>query len=144
MSRSQDAVQCFRAGCNCSQAVLSAFAEDYDLDDALALRLACGFGGGVGRSGSTCGAVTGAVLVIGLAEATPDARSLDTKNRVYNLVQEFIQAFTATHRSTVCRELLECDISVPEGYMEAQSLGLFQNRCPTYVEDAVAILEEML
>ena len=56
----------FRRGMNCAQAVVLAFAADYGLDEALAAKVACGLGGGVGRAREVCGAVTGAAVVLGL------------------------------------------------------------------------------
>lgn len=144
MGRSEQAVERFRSGFNCSQAVLAAFAEDYGLDLEAAAKIACGFGGGMGRTGHTCGAVTGAIMVLGLAESGPDPLALVSKVRVYGLVQDLMRQFEALHQTTSCRELLGCEIGTPEGYQEAQRLDLFQTRCPDYVADAVQILEEML
>ncbi|NLY00343.1 MAG: C_GCAxxG_C_C family protein [Rhodopirellula sp.] len=61
MSRVEQAVSCFESGFNCSQAVLSTYAEDFELDQGAALKLAAGFGGGMGRKARTCGGVTGAL-----------------------------------------------------------------------------------
>ncbi len=98
----------------------------------------------MGRLGYTCGAVTGAVMVLGLAECVPDPRALATKVHTYGLVQEFMERFKALHGTTACADLLGCDIHIPEGYAEATQRGLFQEECPKFVEDAAAILEEML
>ncbi len=144
MSKSEHAVESFRAGANCSQAVFGEYAEERGVDSVSALKIACGFGGGMGRLGGTCGAVTGAIMAIGLADCDPDPRAPVTKARVYALVRSFVEEFEARHPSTLCRELLGCDISSPEGYDEATTLGLFQTKCPKYVEDAVEILEDML
>ena len=143
MGKSEEAVEQFRSGANCSQAVLGVYAEQYGIDPESALAIACGFGAGMGRMGHTCGAVTGAIMVIGLAAGEPDPRSFAAKIRVYGLVRTFIERFTALHKTTSCRELLDCDLSTPEGYEDAQGRGLFQTQCPTYVQDAVEILEEM-
>ncbi len=143
MSRSEHAAEQFRAGLNCSQAVLGEYAEEFGVDFASALRIACGFGGGMGRMGCTCGAVTGAITVIGLRACVPDPRDPMTKARVYNLVRSFVERFEARHQTISCRELLGCDISTPGGLEEAQRLGLLETKCPNYVEDAIEILEEM-
>jgi C_GCAxxG_C_C family probable redox protein len=144
LSRSEEAVERFRSGSNCSQAVLATYAEDYDLDLDLALKIACGLGGGIGRTAQTCGAVTGAVLVLGLAESGPDPTTPAAKTRVYGLVKSFIHQFTERHQTISCHELLGCDIGTTDGYMDAQRLELFQTRCPKYVEDAVEILDSLL
>jgi C_GCAxxG_C_C family probable redox protein len=144
MDKSERAVEQFKAGLNCSQTVFRQYAEDYGVDRESALKIACGFGGGLGRMGYTCGAVTGAIMVLGLATCGPDPTALTTKVRTYGLVQSFIQQFTARHGATSCRELLGCEIGTPEGHEEAVQRGLFQTRCPEFVQDAVEILEDML
>jgi C_GCAxxG_C_C family probable redox protein len=144
MKRSEHAVDEFVSGLNCSQAVLAAFAEDLNVDPSTAHGVACGFGGGIGRMAGVCGAVTGAVMVIGLKECTSDPRDPLKKARTYGMVQAFAEEFKARHETLECRELLGCDISTPEGFDEARQTGLFNDRCPCFVADAVEILEEML
>lgn len=144
MSKSEHAVERFKTGANCSQAVLGEYAEEYGVDSTSALKIACGFGGGMGRLGGTCGAVTGAIMAIGLVACDSDPRAPATKARVYALVRTFIEEFETRHETISCRELLGCDISAPEGHEEAMRLGLFETKCPKYVEDAVEILEDML
>ena len=73
MSRVEQAVSCFQGGFNCSQAVLSTYAQDFGLDREAALKLAAGFGGGMGRMAGTCGAVTGAFMVLGLKHGPTEA-----------------------------------------------------------------------
>ena len=73
MSRVEQAVSCFKGGFNCSQAVLSTYAQDFGLDREAALKLAAGFGGGMGRMAGTCGAVTGAFMVLGLKHGPTEA-----------------------------------------------------------------------
>ena len=143
MNKSQHAAEQFRAGANCSQAVFGEFAEECGVDAAWALKSACGFGGGMGRLGGTCGAVTGAIMAIGLLACGPDPLDSIAKARVYALVRSFVEEFETRHGTISCRELLGCDISTSEGHAEASRLGLFETECPTYVEDAVEILEEM-
>lgn len=143
VNKSEHAVERFRAGLNCAQAVLEAFADDLGIDPDTAQRIACGFGGGIGRTGGVCGAVTGAVMVIGLASCGADPRSLATKNQVHDLVRSFLQEFEDEHGATSCRDLLGCDMGTDEGRAQALSLGLLETRCPLYVEDAVEILETM-
>jgi C_GCAxxG_C_C family probable redox protein len=143
MKRSEHALEEFSSGLNCSQAVLAEYAEELGVDFEIAQRIACGFGGGMGRMGGTCGAVTGAFMVIGLKACAPDPRDAFAKARTYTLVQAFAEEFEARHQTLSCRELLECDISTPEGFDEARRSGVLAERCPAYVSDAVEILEEM-
>jgi C_GCAxxG_C_C family probable redox protein len=98
----------------------------------------------MGRMGGTCGAVTGAFMVLGLkyGNVTPDDQA--AKDRLQALIEEFTRQFRARHRSLVCKELLGCDIGAPGGLAWARSNNLFKTRCVKYVEDAAAILEGML
>ena len=123
---------------NCAQAVLTAFCEELGLDRATALKLARGFGGGMGRGGKTCGAVTGAYMVLGLREA---AMSREGVEAVYARIKEFNANFIALFGSTECKELLDCDLSSPEGLSRARAEGLFTRVCPGFVRGAVGILE---
>jgi C_GCAxxG_C_C family probable redox protein len=126
---------------NCAQSVLTAFSDELGLDKAIALKLARGFGGGMGRSGKTCGAVTGAYMVIGLAESKAAREGVEA---VYARVREFNERFIELHGSTSCTELLRCDLSDADELARARSEGLFVRVCPCFVKDAVEILEKML
>lgn len=118
MGKSEHAVEQFKAGSNCSQAVLGEYAEEHGVDSASALKIACGFGGGMGRLGGTCGAVTGAIMAIGLVACDPDPRSLVAKARTYTLVRSFIEEFETRHQAISCRELLGCDSVLPRVTMK--------------------------
>ena len=145
MDRTETAVQMFEQEFSCSQSVFSAFADPADISRETALRVASGFGGGLARTGDTCGAVTGAIMALGLrhcgvpAEADPLG-----KQRTYPPVQEFLARFRTRHGSIVCRELLGCDLGTPEGLQSAREQGLFKSRCPLFVRTAAEFLEELL
>jgi len=144
MSKEQDAAACFCDGFSCSQAILSTYGPRYGLEREQALRLAAGLGGGMGRMGRACGAVTGAFLVIGLDQGGTSAADKAAKERTYGSVREFADRFRERHGSTRCRELLECDVSDPADYARAQEEGLFKQRCPGFVQSAGELLEELL
>lgn len=124
----------FNGGNNCSQAVLTAFASDYGLDEETALKITCGFGSGV-RNAEICGAVSGAVMVIGLKYGY-------SKEICNQKTEEFTAKFKAENGSVVCRKLLNCDISTPAGREKAIAGNLFNTKCLDMVVSAVTILEE--
>jgi len=66
MSRTETACESISKGITCSAAVFSAFSSEMGLDVKTARKIACGFGGGVSKTGNICGAVSGAIMVIGL------------------------------------------------------------------------------
>src|SRR5271157_2412795 len=116
INRIETAESCFRQGFSCSQAILSTFGEQFGLDRDTVLKLAAGFGGGMGRMAGTCGAVTGAVMVLGLkyGAVSPDDRQ--AKELTYEKVREFAARFKEREGSLVCRELLGYDINSPVEY----------------------------
>ena len=136
-------MELFRQGFSCSQAVLAAYAPMFGLERETALKVSSGFGGGMGRLGETCGAVTGAFMVLGLkfGTATTDRQA---KEAAYAMVREFAARFKAIHGSLVCRDLLGCDLNTPEGLAVAQEKKLFSTVCPPYVKTAARILEDLL
>ena len=142
MSKPEEAEAIFRGAFNCAQAVFTAFAPELGLERELALRVAGGFGGGIGRMGDVCGAVTGAVLVLGLKYGKYQPEDNAARDKTYALVQEFARQFRERHTHLACRDLLGCDISQPGGSEYARQNKLF-DRCRDYVRDAVDIVEGM-
>jgi C_GCAxxG_C_C family probable redox protein len=143
-AKPEQAVNIFKEGSNCSQAVISVYAEDFGLSLENALKIAHGFGGGMGRMAQTCGAVTGAFMVLGLKYGNADIHDKEARERIYGMVREFARRFENRNGSIVCRELLGCDISKPEGIANAKENGLFASVCPKMVGDAAGILDEMI
>jgi len=144
MDHSERAIVCFKEGFNCAQAVLSPFAPELGLERETALKIAGTFGGGMGRLGEVCGAVTGALMVLGLKYGCTDAQDPEGKEAAYRLVREFADRFRARHGALRCRDLLGCDIGTPEGRKLAHERGLFANLCPQLVRDAAEIVGQML
>ncbi|MFC1512255.1 C-GCAxxG-C-C family protein [Candidatus Latescibacterota bacterium] len=143
-SLTESALGIFEEGFSCSQSVLAAFCETCDLDRNTALKLADGFGGGMGHMALTCGAVTGGIMVIGLKHGRRSTSDSSSKEKTVTLVREFMRGFNGRNGSTDCRDLLGCNISTDGGYAHAHEHNLFHTICPKYVRDAVEILEELL
>lgn len=144
MSEVEKAVSCFSEGFMCSQAVLTAYAEQFGVDRETALKVSAAFGGGMGRMGEICGAVTGAFMVIGLKygrTTVQDAKSHEKTNR---LVKEFVDGFKSRNGSIVCRELLGCDLSTPEGLKAFVDKKLRDTLCTKFVCDAAEIVRKVL
>ncbi len=144
MDKINQAVNSFQKGFNCSQALLSTFAPGLGLDREPALKIACAFGAGIGCMGKTCGAVSGAIMVLSLKFGNADSEDNKSKDKVYDLVNKFAGLFRERNGSIECRELLPCDISTPEGLAEAREKKLFDTICVKLVQDATQIVEQML
>ena len=143
MNRVERAVSLFKKDFSCCQAVLSTYGPQFGLDHETALKISGAFGGGMGCMGETCGAVTGAFMLIGLKYGKTRAEDEQTKEKAYSLVREFVGKFKSRNGSIVCRELLGYDISTPEGRNLAREKGVFATLCPGLVHDAVEIIEQM-
>ena len=144
MSKAEEAKKQFEKGFFCAPAVLSTYSEQLGLEKALALKIACGFGGGIGRMGRTCGAVTGAVMVIGLRHGQVDLADEESRQRTHTLVKEFVDRFTALHGSIECRELIGYDLSNSGELELARESEVFSYKCPDFVYDSARILEDIL
>jgi C_GCAxxG_C_C family probable redox protein len=139
----EEAVELFEEGCACSQAVLASVAERLGLDRGQAMRISACFAGGM-RGGEVCGAVTGAYMALGLAHCGADCTTAEGRQAAYAKVASFNSAFRERHGSLLCRELLGCAISTPEGAQLASERRLFVEKCPQLVRDAALILDESL
>lgn len=144
MTKKDIAAALFHEGFSCSQAVLGAVSDEYGLDRETALKLAQSFGGGIARRADWCGAVTGALMAIGLRFGRTRAEDAAARDRTYQACGEFILRFETRFGAVKCRDLLGCDIGTPEGAAEAAARRLHETRCADYVSAAVEILEEIL
>jgi C_GCAxxG_C_C family probable redox protein len=142
MSNVARATQMFRDGCACSQAIVGVYGPPLGLEYDQAMRVAAGFAGGM-RLGETCGAVTGAYMVLGLRHCSEGCETSSGRAEVYQCVVDFADRFKLRNGSVSCRELLGCDISTSEGMEQAQEQNLFKTTCVKMVTDAAEILEEM-
>lgn len=125
---------------NCAQTVFSLHANDLGLKEETALKIASGFGGGMACA-ETCGAVTGAYMVIGMkhghSSSNPEAKA-NTKLKI----QQFNEKFKTVHGSLICKELTGHDISTAEGAAAASKEGVFGSKCPHFIKTACNILEK--
>ncbi len=140
-NRVEQALALFEGGMACSQAILATYGPLFGFDRDEAVRIARGFGGGMGRLSETCGAVTGAFMAISLKF---DGTDKQTKEDTYALMQEFARRFKAKHHSLNCTQLLDCDLGKPEGQAKFRELGRMQSHCICYVREAAQHLEELL
>jgi len=144
MNRTQQAVEDFKQGFSCSQAVLGAFCEPFSLDRETALKISQSFGGGMAHLGEVCGAVSGAFLVLGLKYGRVRVEDTETKEKNYLKVREFVRRFKALNGSINCTQLLGYDLNEPDELRTAQEKNIFETQCSKLVRDAASILEDIL
>ena len=144
MTKSDDAMASYMSRFTCSSAVFSAFSEELGLDPDTAKKIACGFGAGISKSGNICGAVSGAIMVIGLKYGKTVQGDDAATEKTRALVQKFLQEFTEHHGSVNCTELLGHNLGKPEEFAQARDNKQFVTKCPGLVGDAAAILERIL
>jgi len=137
------AVKLFFKSMNCSQAVLEVFASSFGMEAVTARKIAAAFAGGMGR-GSECGAVTGALMVIGMRYGKNKAKDAKADEKTFAKGAEFIKEFKARHLQVKCSALLGINMGTPEGVKKAEQMGYFTSRCPNYVSSSVEILEKLL
>lgn len=133
----------FENGFNCSQAVFTTFATDYGMTEEIALKVATQFGGGA-RKGEMCGAVAGALMVLGLKYGHFHMNAPEEKGYAYRKAEEFMNRFIEKKGTVVCRELLGYDVSKPEDMAKIKELELFKSTCPQMIQCATEIVEQML
>lgn len=136
---SEKAVELFKEGKNCSQAVFVAFATDLGVSEETALAISIGLGGGVGRMREVCGAISGSAMIVGLKYPELD------KAEIYEKVRLIVDEFKKTNSSIVCKELLGLSSAEKSSIPEARTPEYYQKRpCVKIVEDAALAVEKIL
>lgn len=143
-NHSEQAVTYFQNGHNCAQAVLAGCTNPERLPYDTALQMTLAFGGGIGRKGHICGALTGALMALGVGLNPTDPKSALAKDQAATLAQQLLQRFTAKHGSINCRDLTGFDLSAPDGHKKAAEAGVFKEKCRCYVADAAQLVDELL
>lgn len=128
---------------NCSQSTFAPFAKYFGMDLGRAFKIATPFGGGFGHMGEACGAVSGALMALGLAKGT-EVVDRDKKHVCYHLAAEFQNRFKAEHGSVLCPKLLGLDIGDPDQLQQARDRNLFAEVCPGYIETAIRLMVDIL
>ncbi len=139
---SQNAINYHLEGYNCAQSVLLAMFEHWNGKNELIPKVATAFGGGIGRSGSVCGALTGGVIFIGAKYGTNNS-SAEERAKAYDLANKFYSQFRTRNGSVLCRELIGYNLSDPEEMERAKKANVFHEKCSGFIKSAVEILLEI-
>lgn len=135
----------FDNGFNCAQSVAASFCEDLGVDKEGILRLSCGFGGGMGRKGEVCGAVTGGIIIIGAKygkDSQGDKESIDV---TYSKTRELMDFVAEKHGSYLCRTLIkDCDLTTENGQNRFKELDLKNKVCKQCISDVIEKVENII
>ncbi|OFY69386.1 MAG: hypothetical protein A2V46_01650 [Bacteroidetes bacterium RBG_19FT_COMBO_42_7] len=144
MTKQQKAIEYHRNKFNCSQAVFAVMGTDFGLSEDDCLKVACAFGGGMGRLQYTCGAVAGALMALGLKYGMALNDPEEKKLLTYAKTKEFLNEFEKLHGSTNCKELLNgLNLNDPDDIKKIKDQNLFEIRCEKYIVDAINIVEKL-
>ena len=139
----QQIAELFLRGQDCGQVVIEHYADRFDMSKDELNRISAAFGGGLGV-GETCGAIVGAMMVLGLLYGHKGPDDMETRNEFVAKRAEFLQKWAERREQWSCRDLLGHDISKPGEFEKVIEEGLLTDFCPELVLDAIAVLDEML
>ncbi len=125
---------------NCAQAIFSVYGQYLGVDHDTCLKITSVFGGGINHTGNVCGAVTGALMVIGLKYGDIEIKD---PSKSYEVASNFMKKFKDRNETVICRQLINHELKTAEDLDHAYKTGVFNN-CPKFVMDAAEILEKMI
>lgn len=136
----EKAAEYFNQDYNCAQSVLLTMQEYYGFrKNKVIPKIATAFGGGIGRRGSLCGALTGGVLAIGLKHGT-NRTTLKEKEKAYKIALEFYDRFVKECGSPLCSELIGYDLTNPQEIEKMRKSNVREEKCSRFVRKAVETL----
>lgn len=135
----QKAIAYFEEGFNCSEAMLKAYLDVYGKDPNLGAA-ASGFGGGIGGKGITCGAVSGAVIAIGLHYNRQSSTEKELYGKVRENARELLEEFARINNSSYCKELQPYDLTTMEGREKLHNDPQVMAKCKSYLASAAGLL----
>jgi len=144
-NRTEIAVAKFSEGYDCAQSVFYSYCDALGFDKNTALKMACGFGAGMGRKGEVCGAVTGGIIVIGAKYGRGERDDRTATELTYKKTREFMDQFEKKHGTFVCRKLLKgCELTTEEGRKHFKENNLSNTTCKPCVQSVVEILDSIM
>jgi len=144
-NRTEVAVSKFSEGYNCAQSVFHSFCDDLHFDQNTALKMACGFGAGMGRKEEVCGAVTGGIMVIGAKYGRGERDDRAATELTYKKTRELMDRFEQKHGTFLCRKLLHgCELTTEEGQKHFKDNNLSDTVCKPCVRSVVEILDDIM
>lgn len=139
----EKAIKTFQKSYNCAQAIFSAYSKKVGIKRKDSIRISAGFGGGIAMNQEICGALSGAIMLIGCRYF--DSNDVkESKELVYQKVNNFLSEFHRIHGSIKCKDLIGVDFSNKEELEKARSENLFNKICTNYIKNICDLLENRL
>lgn len=135
-SMKEESIELFKEKCNCCQAIVLPYSKLFGIDREIALKMSSGFGGGIARMGEICGAINGAVMVLGLKYGYTDSKDIEQKEKLNDIIREFVKKFKSSHKNIYCRTLLTED----EGVVHK----IHSEKCASIVGEVCDLLDKYL
>ncbi|NLN75800.1 MAG: C_GCAxxG_C_C family protein [Armatimonadetes bacterium] len=142
-SAKEIAIDYFAQKYSCAESVLLGLLEAHEIDCPVAPRIATGFGGGFGSFGEVCGAISGAVMALGL-QFGRDTLDVEQKAICYNKVRFLMDMFENEFGTVLCAQLTGCEMRTDEGKARAKELNLHNTLCPKFVAFAAECASELI
>ena len=144
-NRAETAVSKFSEGYNCAQSVFYSYCDALQFDKNTALKMATGFGAGMGRKEEVCGAVTGGIMVIGAKYGRGERDDRTATELTYKKTRELMDRFEKKHGTFICRRLLKgCELTTEEGQKDFKDNKLSDTICRPCVRSVVEILDDIM
>lgn len=139
MTLADQAAELHKSGCNCGQSVSSVFCEKYGIDRDQLWRLSANFGAGM-NAGDYCGALAGSIMVVGFKYGSTNPKDLDAKKLCRKKSAEIIEEFYKEKQTLHCRDMLGCDITIPENLVAVKPR--IDVECRALIHHMVTVLEK--
>lgn len=141
MSLPDRSLQLFSSGYYCAESVLIAVAEKLGIESNIIPQIATGFCSGIARTDGMCGAVSGAIMGLGLLNGR--ASEDDDIEKNYRLVTELVETVKKEYSTINCSMLLDCDLGTEEGQKYFEENNKI-NKCNDVVVKVSEIVEGII
>jgi len=145
IKKENEALELFQSGCNCSQSVFGALAPLFGIDKNSSLLIASAFGGGIARTQQICGALTGALMALGLKYGRGENGTEEDKQRGYFYARKLMKEFEDKFGGINCIDLLDgLNMQLPADAAKIKALNLHNTRCSRFVQTAVIMADRII
>ena len=127
------AIAYFDEGFSCAESTLLALSDFLKIECKYIPKIAGGFGGGMGKHGEICGAISGTIMALGMVYGREEAKDREGKEKMYNITEDFIQKFEKEFGCIRCRDLTGCNMLTPEGQKRMKEKNIHDEICSKLV-----------